>query len=298
MKTMKVYVLYHGNCPDGFGAATAAWLKLGDEAEYIPVSYGKPMPEMEDHSMVFIVDFSYPRQQLLDLAKRMSRTVVLDHHATAQQDLDGLELPGDESEIQFDMNRSGAVLAWHYFHTDQVPEFLLYIQDRDLWKFELSMSREVSCAVRSYPMEFRTWVYFITDNSAMRRLENEGRALFRLTNQMVDAMAKHHRWAYLDTKRRTISFTEKLEPGGNGEPMVPNHVVIMPVANATVFFSEVGERLLQLYPGMTCAAYYSDRSDGKQQWGLRSRPECDCSAIAKAFGGGGHKQAAGFVFDL
>jgi len=71
-----------------------------------------------------------------------------------------------------------------------------------------------------------------------------------------------------------------------------------PVANATVFFSEVGEALLDMNPTAPFSAYYSDRGDGKRQWGLRSRPEFDCSVVAKAFGGGGHKQAAGFIESL
>jgi oligoribonuclease NrnB/cAMP/cGMP phosphodiesterase (DHH superfamily) len=292
---MKTYILYHGNCPDGFGAATAAWIKLGEHAEYIAVNYGNPVPELESGSSVFIVDFSYPRQQLLELAQRMKRVVVLDHHATAQQELAGLELPGDDSEIVFDMNKSGAVLAWEFFQGEDVPEFMLYLQDRDLWNFKLDKSREVSCAVRSYPMEFLLWANFTIHQDEINRLKTEGEACLRLTRQQVDNMARHHRWAYFDTKARTIRFTEKLEPGGNGEPFVPAHVEIAPVSNATVFFSEVGERLLEMYPAMDFAAYYTDRSDGKRQWGLRSRPTCDCSVIAKAFGGGGHKQASGFV---
>jgi len=288
-------------------AATAAWIKLGADAEYIPVSYGKPVPEIESGSAVFIVDFSYARQQLLDLAQRMQQVVVLDHHATAQQDLAGLELPGDDSEIVFDMEKSGAVLSWEYFHkptcvpcVPSVPEFILYLQDRDLWKFQLDRSREVSCAVRSYPMEFDLWANFTLNPHELARLKSEGVACLRLTNQQVDNMAKHHRWAYFDTREKTIRFTKDLEPGGNGPACAEaasagRHVAIAPVSNATVFFSEVGERLLEMYPAMEFAAYYTDRNDGKRQWGLRSRPTFDCSAIAKAFGGGGHKQASGFV---
>lgn len=34
-------VLYHGrNCPDGFGAALAAWLYYGDSAEYLGLDHG------------------------------------------------------------------------------------------------------------------------------------------------------------------------------------------------------------------------------------------------------------------
>ena len=37
---MASLVVYHGHCPDGFGAAYAAWLRLGESAEYVPAEYG------------------------------------------------------------------------------------------------------------------------------------------------------------------------------------------------------------------------------------------------------------------
>src|SRR3989338_9515798 len=45
MNALKTAILYHANCPDGFGGAYAAWKKFGDSAEYIPVKHGKPIPE-------------------------------------------------------------------------------------------------------------------------------------------------------------------------------------------------------------------------------------------------------------
>lgn len=67
---MKPLVIYHANCTDGFGAAFAAWLKLGDEAEYIPMDYGE-VETPEDFDMkvslaakgntIYILDFSFPR---------------------------------------------------------------------------------------------------------------------------------------------------------------------------------------------------------------------------------------------
>ena len=38
---MKPLVIYHDHCTDGFGAAFAAWLKLGDDADYLPMAYGR-----------------------------------------------------------------------------------------------------------------------------------------------------------------------------------------------------------------------------------------------------------------
>ncbi|SRR6266496_286273 len=287
-------VLFHANCPDGAAAAWAAWKVLG-EAKYIPVNYGQPIPEIPDGSEVYVLDFSYPAADLIELHARMERLVVLDHHASAQADLAAIHftLP---SLIYFDMARSGAVLAWEYFHPDEpVPEILEYVQDRDLWEWKLPKSREVSAA-----LQMRGWTNETFDKIHLvpleiDKLKQEGELILKFKNAQVEIMAKNHRFAYLNTAKRMIRFTEKLEPGGDGEPMVGPEIHIMPVANATVFFSEVGEKLLEMFPAFQCAAYYFDRKEGQRQWGLRSREGFDCSLICKAFGGGGHKAAAGFV---
>ena len=287
---MKTYVLYHGNCPDGFGAALAAWLKLGDSAEYIPVSYGKPLPDMLPGSKVFILDFSYPETVLMALSARMARVVVLDHHATAQADLEGIHLQGDESEVIFDMEKSGAVLAWEFFQGEEVPEFFLYLQDRDLWQWSLPESEEISCALRSYPFDFDRWALFATHPEALNALKREGDIALRLTRQQVAHMAKHYAWMLFHAGQ-----VRPIEEGQDPAQMIEAGLLVAPVANATVFFSEVAQLLLEQNAVAKFAAYFSVRSDGRRQFGLRSREDFDCSAVAKLYGGGGHKQASGFV---
>jgi uncharacterized protein len=326
---MKTHIVYHANCADGFGAAFAAWLKLGDsDATYTPVFYGKPPPKLERGHLV-IADFSYQAKTLLDLAQQHESVTVLDHHATAQKDLSpeafddlGVKLIEYDRDgrkwhnsgalnIQFDMNRSGAVLAWEYFHPDvPTPEFFLYLQDRDLWKFELPDSREVSMALRSFHMNFHNWVgvsgIYPTStiyrpgtktvhpdvSRAIRFLADQGVACRRLTEQQVEIMAKNHRWAVFVPECAGLFFADsdtKLKPGQ----------YLAPVANATVFFSEVGEKLLEMCPEAKFSAYYLDRADGKRQWGLRSRKGFNCAEIiAKPMGGGGHPEAAGFTTNL
>jgi hypothetical protein len=324
---MKTYILYHGHCYDGYGAAFAAWLRYQDNATYIPVSYGQLMPQIDNDSDVFILDFSYPREALKELARRTFSLVVLDHHQTAEKDLTGLqeeiadefyktergkELPGSPYLIRFDMNKSGAVLACEFFHGDsikcevgQLGEFFAYLQDRDLWKFELPMSREVSMALRSYPFDFKTWSdlsgivvsgqIYEAPGICMDRLKKEGVACRRLTEQQVEIMAKNARIALFD-----LTGTPQIVFGANGTKAMTHgeKTWAVPVANATVFFSEVGEKLLELHPEAPFSAYYMDRRDGHRQWGFRSRPDFDCSVVAKAFGGGGHRCASGFVQKL
>lgn len=43
----KPLILYHGpSCGDGFCAAWIAWLKFGDQAEYVPIQYGQEPPDV------------------------------------------------------------------------------------------------------------------------------------------------------------------------------------------------------------------------------------------------------------
>lgn len=256
-------VLYHAHCADGFGGAYAAWRALGDEATYLPVQYGGEVPEIAPGTdAVWMIDFSYPRDQILALHTKYPKLVILDHHRTAQADLAGLDF------AIFDMDKSGAVLAWEHFHPGEpVPMLLRYVQDRDLWTWKLPDSREVSAGLWSYPMNFATWDGLIR---RVDRLADEGAGILRYMKQQTEMI---------------ISQAKRGELAGH----------IVPICNATSLWSEVGEALCERYPDDAFAAAYYDLSNGLRKWSLRSRGEFDVSAIARQLGGGGHRNAAGFV---
>lgn len=259
------HVLYHGGCPDGFGAAWAAWRTLKTSAKYIPCFFGQPLPELPMDARILILDFSYPKAQAVELASKVKEIFVLDHHQTAAEDLAGLPW------AKFDMDHSGAYLAWVHFHGTPAPEFVLYLEDRDLWLFKMPYSREVAAALTSYPMDFVVWEGL--SSMGMEKLKLDGGVILRYENQIVSVMASRAFWK---------------EIGGHR----------VPVANAPILFSQVGDKLCQLHPEAPFAAYYYDRADGKRQWGLRSPGRFDVSAVAKTLGGGGHPGAAGFVESL
>ena len=263
------HVLYHANCPDGFGAAFFAWLKLGDKAQYIPVSYGEGYPLLPGGSRVLMVDFSLPRELLLEFKGGLDTLVVLDHHKTAQADLEGLDF------CTFDMERSGAMLSWNYFHVLQDCFLACYLQDRDLWHWKLPFSREINAAIWSYPKDFKVWnkELHIMLNIEIDKLIAEGTAILRYKMNEVQIQADRALFG-----------------------LVAGHLV--PIVNTTTEFSEVGEELCIRNPDKPFAAYYFDRADGKRQWGLRSRNGFDVSEVAKTYGGGGHKAAAGFTTEI
>jgi hypothetical protein len=265
-----VFVLYHANCPDGFAAAWAAWMSLGDSATYQPVSYGQPLPEIPDSSEVYMVDFSYPRDVLEALAARCEVTVI-DHHKTAQTALDGLPY------AHFDMSKSGAVLTWEHFHpSEPVPEMLLYIQDRDLWQWQLPRSKEINAAMwKGTPRTFSAWreiwqFWSPTLITAKMRLIEAGEIIATYDALTVDGLCKHPHWM------RILNWT-------------------VPAVASPVLQSEIGHQLLQLHPSAPFAVAYMTLDDGTFAYSLRSRADdFDVSVVAKEFGGGGHKAAAGF----
>lgn len=277
MSDTKTFVLYHGNCADGFGAAYSAWKKLGDTAQYLPVSYGNPPPldQIPERAMVYLLDFSYPRAVLNSLWMERGCTIqVIDHHKTAQEAL--ADFPG----AIFDMDHSGAWLAWHFFHDtrnptrapDFVPPLIKFIEDRDMWWWKLPDSREVSAALWSYPMDFTIWS---TIDRRLRRavglqsFVQEGQAILRYMEQQVVMICRQARMDRMD-----------------------GHDI--PVVNATSLWSEVGEMLLKMFPHAPFAASYADRRDGIRTYSLRSRGDFDVSQVARIRGGGGHRAAAGF----
>ncbi len=117
--------IYHGpGCLDGFMASWVVRLALTDNnVEFLARDYQDPPPDLEllrDRD-VYIVDFSYKRDVLTQMAQVAKRVVVLDHHAGAEKELSGLD---DEIKskygltnlvIWFDQTRSGAGLAWDWF---------------------------------------------------------------------------------------------------------------------------------------------------------------------------------------
>lgn len=272
-------VIYHGNCWDGFCAAWVARRALGD-IEAVPASYGTEPPDVTGR-VVYVLDFSYPRDVMERLVTNARRTVVLDHHKTAMDALDGLHQPETGIDVWFDMTKSGGRLAWEWFSlmgyqmtsSDQprVPWLVAYTEDRDLWRHALPDSEAINAALRSYPLDFDLWDTFHEAVGQREMFKREGEAIRRAERQIVRSHLRHAR---------------ELEVGGHR----------VPVVNATMLFSEIAGELAKGQPFGAC---YFDRQDGKRQWSLRSDENgLDVSVIAKSLGGGGHMHAAGFEEDI
>jgi oligoribonuclease NrnB/cAMP/cGMP phosphodiesterase (DHH superfamily) len=283
-------IIHHAGCSDGICGALVIWLGLGRRGELLPAQYGDdpPAEDVVRDREVWIVDFSYPRDTLVHLHELAAALVVLDHHKTAAANCEGLDF------CEFDMERSGARMAldrvYAQLKAEGVPlpgpalDLLVdYVQDRDLWRWELPWSREVNAWLASWPRTLESWrkvLSMFTYHGVVDELVvKEGAAILRREQQLVEIIcgrAKSSRWTAVQGTR-SIS----------GSCLI---------VNASVLQSEVGDELASV-DGVDFAAVWYQRADGRRQYSLRSRGDFDVSALAQMYGGGGHRRAAGFVSD-
>jgi len=264
----KIVVIYHDQCRDGFGAAYAAWKKFGDKASYIPRKTQDPVPEGLENKEIYIVDYSYKKPELEKLHKENKSVVVIDHHETAQEAVTSFK--GNV----FDMDHSGAVLAWKYFHPHtEVPKLLLYIEDHDLWRFKMEFNREFGAALGEYNQDFETWDKLnsnLEDRDDFSKFISHGAAIAGFEDKHV---------------QKLLAFKEKVLFEGNE---------IYAVNCSRIYRSIVAHELSNLNGkegGLEMAIVYY-RYDGMVHCSLRSNGDVDVRSMAEKYGGGGHKNAA------
>ena len=88
-----------------------------------------------------------------------ARVVWLDHHKTAFEMWIGGKFEGDEGRheqrdqvrhIILDNDKSGALIAWEYFHPSvELPLVIKHIDDRDRWQFKIEGSKEIHAALQT-----------------------------------------------------------------------------------------------------------------------------------------------------
>lgn len=272
---MKPLVIYHGNCQDGFTAAWAIWLKH-PEWEYYPAKHGDNPPDVTDRE-VYMVDFSYKKPVLIEMAQQAKAITILDHHKTAKEDLESL--PFDEEMLKttcavhvvFDTKKSGARLAWEFFHPNYfAPDLIKHVEDRDLWNFRYPETQPICAYIFSQPYSFEMWHLLSNDLSSIAERER----IIAWGKAILDKQAK-------DTEELLQNkFRIKIDG------------FKVWTANLPYTFSSDAGHILDENEAFASTFYF----DGKDYiFSLRSRDGGeDVSAIAKKYGGGGHFHAAGF----
>jgi oligoribonuclease NrnB/cAMP/cGMP phosphodiesterase (DHH superfamily) len=265
-----IVIIYHSPCPDGFAAAYAAWCKFGDSASYIPASHGKNLELDLKDKEVYMLDFSLSRAQLCAIHAQAKSFVVLDHHKTAQEAL------ADLSFAHFDMHRSGAGMAWDFFHRGTPrPSLINFVEDRDLFVWRYGTETEYFTShLDTLANDFALW-------HMVAQLDSQPEQLAKFIRDGAQ-MSRKFQWA----AQLIADLSESIEFHGYPTKRV----------NAPALFTTDTGALL--YKENQALALIWRIESGLLYVSLRSAKEVDAGAIAKLYGGGGHKNAAAFKMDL
>ena len=288
-----IAIIHHGGCVDGTTAAWVAWDAMGrgvsEPIRIIPAAYNMPLPEFTERPRAtLVVDFSWPYEQMLELAERTDDLMLLDHHKTALDDIGphadpgasasdieiGLRTYGDCRFVaQLDMERSGAMLTWNWFHRADPPALVQYVQDRDLWRWELPHSREIGSLLLTAGETVEEIEEFAQLTGA--ELIQRGRGAHAFELAAVRSVLKNAYWCTMvapDGERRDFPI----------------------FASPYILGSTACEQLIER-EGSKMAGYFIERTDGKTQYGFRGHL---VNEWAERFpGGGGHPSAAGCTID-
>lgn len=315
---MKPLIIYHAHCADGFTAAWVVHHFFQGEAELHAASYYEAPPDVTGRD-VFVVDFHYDRETTIAMKNQAAWMVVLDHHKSAKEALDGI------TECIFDMNRSGAMLAWDYcadmsrelvtrFGTHvaddlyEKPWLVRYVQDRDLWRWELAHSRAINAFIQHQPHSIDNWNRLASMSA--EEAASAGQVSLTAINSYVES-------TLLSTQMRVVAGY--LVPVVNAPPWhgsellntlcrtplqpkpVPGPWSPQVTAPALRDDYDAPDSLKAYQPPFAVSWWMRD--DGRVGHSLRSkrrpgyRESFDVSEVAKKWGGGGHREAAGFVLD-
>ncbi len=285
-------IVYHKCCPDGVSGLWCAHKYNKNEFEKISMNAGvDPIFETTDKDIIFI-DVCPSINYLLVHTKIAKSITVIDHHKSAFDIYNKNNVILDEIEnlkMIFDMNRSGAQMAWDFFFENK-PRcwFIDYVGDRDLWKWELPNSKEISASFdfKNYFMEEDLEKLDLLSNftnEEKNQLISTGLIINEYQQQLIESALDYSYEAilYVDDKIYNVRISHII--GG--------------------MVSELGNKLATeclsdgSLPDFGVVWNYNIKSE---TWyvSLRGHDNSpDLSIIAKHFGGGGHAKASGFKIE-
>jgi oligoribonuclease NrnB/cAMP/cGMP phosphodiesterase (DHH superfamily) len=295
-------VLYHDNCADGFGSAFCVWLKYCKEygnpikiesdntdeliykfdnnskiVSFIGCKHNKDtdvlstwLSEKITDKNVLMCDFSYKFEILSEIIDKSKSFMILDHHESAQKDLQ--DIP-NELKI-FDMKRSGVGITWEYlFNDEEMPKFLQYIQDRDIWAYKLPETKAFAAYLFEQKFSFELFESYLVDDNLSLAVQI-GQQWLEYKDILVNSTAK-----------RAYQYIQKIH----------DKLMIVSYTENDLFVSDVGNKIFTYFPLSDFSAVYNHNAfDYCTKFSLRSTDDREnVSVIAKEYDGGGHRNASG-----
>lgn len=269
-------VIYHDKCIDGFASAFCSYLYFKNtdkQIEYIKGKFDMDIPNL-DNENVLVCDFSFKKNIIDDILKKVNKLVILDHHKSAEEDLEWLS----EKNKIFDSNYSGAFLTWNYFFPGQtVPKFIEYVQDNDLWSIKLDCTKQIIAYMNTIKFNFTEYEKLL-DDSYLDQIKIIGSEILKKNLIYVESKVNEAQVIFMKIK---------------------DQYYFVPHVQSYTNKSEIGHFLNETYINTDFSVIYSyDKEKNKTFFSLRSNNNnMDTTKISLIFSGGGHRNSSGFILE-
>jgi oligoribonuclease NrnB/cAMP/cGMP phosphodiesterase (DHH superfamily) len=233
---------------------------------------------------VFIVDFSLKPNVMARFLQMTKDITWIDHHATALEYDYGFVLPGVRN-----VEWSACKLTWYYlFPLEVIPLAVGYIDDMDMWKWDMADTDPFTAAlaIRDTSPESPVWDELIGDNPVLRQviiseMVRNGHILILQRVKKCDEFHKRHGYKSWFTVKKWLGIDKG----------IVREEVMMFVSSENGFGSK---GIINQRAEHPIVALVSWLGDGWKVGLYTDRENIDVGQIAKQYGGGGHKGAAGF----
>lgn len=313
---MKTACIYHSIDLDGWMSAAIVkhWFnnqevpnKKGEDCNtlnFIGYNYGQPIPDLSEYDNVIMCDISFPKEEMTKLATYKDFT-WLDHHISAIKENNHLIEAGSliHPHGKLDTTYAACELTWKYFFPDEnMPEIVRLLGRYDCFGHkgtdEEQKVLEFQYGARSIISNYEEAYTWLLRDLGIRQILS----VLRITDIILDKGKAIY--AYLCTEAKQV-YNNGFEIELNVINKIPD-IKELGFKNASnqrnyKFICINKERFNPINFGID---YHKDGYDGAACFHFDGTTWCfslyndngkvDCSAIAKQFGGGGHKGAAGF----
>lgn len=258
------------------------------ECELFGINYGQDFPweKIGKNEKVFMVDFALQPFSNMVKLNSICKLVWIDHHKTAIDS--AIETGVDFAGVRIE-GQAGCELTWDYVCGTSRPWVVTLLGRYDVWDhdnpdtlaFQYGMRLRDTWPEKNMPM----WARLFNERDDLK-IVKEGRTILIYEEQTNSKFCKAYSFAtVMPCYPGTFDDIPPMLRAICVNRGFTNSKVFDSVWNPTEYDIMITFCRLPLPKRKWTVSLYSDK------------PEIDCGAIAKNFGGGGHKGAAGFQCD-
>jgi len=272
-----------------------------DQLIFLGWDYGDSIPDLSEYDKVIMVDVSFPKNHMESIQYKLGNNFIwIDHHISAINNnkvnlinVEGVNLYEGLRDTEF----AACELTWKYFFpNEEMPEIV-----RLLGRYDCFGHKGTDEEHKVLEFQYGARQCISNYEEAYKYLDLSLRTDTKLYESPEDEILEGGQFIY------KYLCTEAKQIYKKAFPIMLKEYTAPEIDTAFIFrkFLCVNQERFnpinfgidyhkEGYDGFACFWL----KDGKWNWSLyNDNGKVDCSAIAKAYDGGGHKGASGFICD-